>query len=299
MRVVVVGARGFIGRHLVRRLGELNHVTAAVTSQDPRAWGHDGILRLAEPTGPVDAVYYLSQSPRWRPPDADVRHMWAVNVQSALVAADWAQKHGARRFIYASTGNVYSPSFQPMAEDAPLEPDSCYALSKVHAEQALAEVATETDVTAVRIFGVYGADQVDRIFPRLVSAISHGNPIRLTRAEHEAGESEGMRLSMCHVADAVDVLIKLGEVRGQPAVNLAGPEPTSVRALAEEIGGALGLTPRFETMDALRSRDFLADTNLLARLVGHDFQSLAEGVRESLAESLSHSQVPDGGNFEG
>ncbi len=94
-----------------------------------------------------------------------------VNVHSAVAIAEHARRAGAKRFVYASTGNVYAAGFAPFSEAAPVRRDDWYALSKVHAEEALALFRPQLDVVIARLFGVYGPGQKGRLVPNLLASV--------------------------------------------------------------------------------------------------------------------------------
>ena len=175
MNVAIIGASGFIGTALVKNLAAAGVQCAALSSATGAFDLDIGLLvDAALPGMTLDGVVYLSQSPRYRDVPQHAPHLWGVNVQSALKAAEWASRCGARRFVYTSTGNVYASSFAPLREDAPLRRDSWYALSKVQAEEALALHQRELSVTCARLFGVYGPRQSGKLVPNSLTRSVRG-----------------------------------------------------------------------------------------------------------------------------
>ena len=61
----------------------------------------------------IGSVFYLAQSPFYNDPADHEDHLFGVNTTGAVKAAEAARKAAARFFCYASTGNVYQPSFEP------------------------------------------------------------------------------------------------------------------------------------------------------------------------------------------
>ena len=117
MKYAIVGASGFIGRHLLKRLKEQGHDVIGYDIHPCERTGvlpidvcNDGIV-IAPGT---EVVVYLSQSPHYRSFPEQADNLFGVNVVGAARVAAAAKKSGARLFVYASTGNVYTDSFAAM-----------------------------------------------------------------------------------------------------------------------------------------------------------------------------------------
>ena len=248
----------------------------------------DGTSGLLSDRLPIDhdvqAVVYLAQSPRYRDMPDHAAHLWSVNVLSAIRAAEWARGCGAARFVYASTGNVYKPAFHPHHEDDPLRRDSWYALSKVHAEEALRLYDAAPAVTCARLFGVYGPGQSGRLVPNLIHAVRCGDAIRIQAHPSDNADVDGFRLSLTYIEDVVSVLCHLALNAGPAVVNIASPEVWSIRHLATAIGTVVGRPPAFVTDEQPRESDLIADTDRLRAYWSGPFQSLSEGLAETVRE---------------
>ena len=192
--VLVTGAAGFVGRHLVARLGGLGARVHGLGSEPPRAplaldaW-HEVDLRapdrLAEVVRQVapDAVVHLAgQSSAGRSFERPVE-TFTINALGTWHLLESLRRLGSRaRVLVVGTGEVYGP--QPpgtrVAEDAALLPINPYALSKAAAD-AYAQVAFELhglDVVRTRSFGHTGPGQDARFavpsWARQIAAIEAG-----------------------------------------------------------------------------------------------------------------------------
>jgi len=270
MRIAIVGAAGFIGTHLHRALLVSGIDVLPISSTASAFDLETGIIVDALlPAGPLDAVVYLSQSPRYRDVPQQGAHLWGVNVVSALKAAEWARRSNARRFVYASSGNVYEPGFSPLREDAPLRRDNWYALSKVQAEEALQVYGDELRVTCARLFGVYGAGQHGKLVPNLIDSVRGHRTIRLQPHPADPRDDGGVRVSLTHVDDVVQVMRQLAVAGGPRALNIAGPDTLSVRDIATRVGRGLAIEPSFAAETRPREGDLVADrTRLCAEWAG-------------------------------
>jgi nucleoside-diphosphate-sugar epimerase len=286
MRIAVVGSSGFIGRHLCDALAGRGSEVVAISSTAAAFDDRTGVLTDDLPSpGSLDAMVYLSQSPYYRDVPRQAPHLWGVNVISAVKAANWARLAGARRIVHASTGNVYAPSFIAHSESDPTRKDDWYALSKLHAEEAL-RLLPDVSVTSLRLFGVYGPRQRAKLIPNLVGKIRNGECVRLQRHPDDGKDADGLRLSLTHVDDVVRVMVHLLEAGGPPVMNVAGPGAFSIRDIAIALGGQVGIEPRFEIDAAPRAFNLIADNSLVATLVGGGFTSFASGIGPTVEELL-------------
>ena len=132
MRVLVTGATGFLGRHVLPVLAERHKVVAM--ARRPVEGFETVVADLTDefelPAG-LDAVVHLAQSRRYREWPEGAADMYAVNVHATFRLLARA---GAGRFVYASTGGIYAPSPAPLREDDPVAPSGFYPRSKLAAE---------------------------------------------------------------------------------------------------------------------------------------------------------------------
>jgi UDP-glucose 4-epimerase len=201
----------------------------------------------------------------------------AVNVLSAIHVAEASRRARVKKFVYASTGNVYQRSFAPLAESAPVNRDNWYALSKIHAEEALALFRPELDVTITRLFGVYGPHQHGRLVPNLVRSILEDRDIIVERNPRDAADRNGLRISLCYIDDVVAILRNL-DAHAVPLVNVASDEVLSIRDIALAVGARTGREPRLKLAEQTRENDFVADISRLRQLLKPAFTPFTDGI---------------------
>jgi len=165
-KVLVTGAAGFVGQHLVRACLKRGW---EVIGLDPRPVATDGWKGtvgdvtdravLTKLVRGVDAVFHeggVSSSPMFEPdPSLGVE----VNVMGGLYLLQACAEAGVGRFVYASTSSLYGNLPVPWREDMalPAAPNA-YAASKL-AFEYLAKVYTlrgELDTVGLRYFSIYG-----------------------------------------------------------------------------------------------------------------------------------------------
>lgn len=285
MSLLIVGAGGFIGRSLLKAASRTGISVHGVSSADGTGLdAQTGLLRgdFEIPRG-TDVVVYLSQSPWYQLGSEMAHHAIAVNLLSAVRLAELSRRSGVRRFIYSSTGNVYAPSFKPLSESDALRRDNWYSLTKVHGEEAVSLFRNDMEIIVTRPFGVYGPGQHGRLVPNMVHAIASGRRVEITRNPNDCKDLDGLKISLCHVRDAVQIYLSLIEKGGPLRLNLAGERPISIRELATTLGVLMNRDVAFELIERARDTDLVADTTLLSRHVPITYTTLAQGLRDCIA----------------
>ena len=157
-QILVTGASGFVGTHLLELLGdEAVPLEADVT--DPGALAD--AIRQVRPHALVHlaALSWVAES--WREP----ARVWEVNVVGTVHVLEAVRRERPEaRVLVVSTGEVYGRAERiPTPEDAPLAPVSPYAASKAAAEIACRQAhEAGSDVVVARAFGHEGPGRDER-----------------------------------------------------------------------------------------------------------------------------------------
>jgi len=195
-RVVVTGADGFIGSHLVEQLvRECARVRALVQYNSFNDWGWlegvpcrgdldvvAGDVRDAQQCRDllrdIDVVFHLaaliSIPYSYRAPESFVE----TNVRGTLNLCQAARARGIERFVHTSTSEVYGTAqYVPIDERHPLSPQSPYSATKIAAD-ALAQSffhSFDLPVVVARPFNTYGPRQSARaIIPTIIAQLAVG-----------------------------------------------------------------------------------------------------------------------------
>jgi UDP-glucose 4-epimerase len=258
-RVLVTGAAGFLGSHLVERLLERGHrvvgadafrdyyaparkrrhLAAALAHPQFRLWEVE-LERLSPGEAPeVEGVFHLAGQPGVR---NTPRATFADYVRDNLIATHaLLAAYAGRRlefFVYASSSSVYGHAARrPTPEGQRARPVSSYGITK-HAGEALCRAHHETHglpARVARLFTVYGPRQrPDMAVHRFLDAQRRGRALPLF------GDG-AQRRDFTYVDDAVRGLLAVAE-RGRPgrAYNLGGGAPrplTDLFATLERLSG--------------------------------------------------------------
>ncbi len=316
-KVLVTGAAGFIGSHLVDRLLVEGHEVVGVDSFTgyyarnikrrnlSRALVHKRFrlvegdlcrMQLRAICEGVDRIAHLAGEP-------GVRSSWGEpfeiylerNVYATQRLLEAVSASGTRRFVYASSSSVYGPDGGgPVAEDATRRPASPYGLSKLAAEELIDLYGRERGVpaTVLRYFTVYGPRQrPEMAISRFISLASRGEAVEVF------GDGTQMR-EMTYVSDVVDATVAALEARpgDRPRVyNVGGGSRTTVGNLVELVGEALGERPevRYETRVPGDVHSTWADLRRAARELGYEPRvSLEEGVGAQIRWALAERRAP-------
>ena len=280
LKNVVIGANGYIGRYLTKALLDVGQDVVCISSGDNSGISLSTGLFPTDFSLPknVDTVYYLAQSPRYRQTPEQSSHLLSVNCIAAVQAAEAARQAGVRRFIYASTGNVYQHSFLPLDESAPVNRQDWYALSKVMAEDALALYRPYLDITIARIFGVYGPKQTDKLVSILAGKIIKGEEIFLDRNPTDLDDLDGLVVSLMYIDDLVEGLILLKDATACDYINLAGEEAVSIRKLSIELANTMGVTPKISVRENYRMFNLISDNSMQLKSLFLPKVLLSDGI---------------------
>ena len=287
-RVMVVGATGLVGSHLVTALEEdyiVHSVLRAEAGTEDHSARHHTIdlasgWSAATLPEKVDAVVYLAQSNRFRELPEQATHVVTVNTASAVSMMNYARQAGASKFVYASTGSVYPNSDLASSEQTPIIASSIrdfYTATKLCSEILLEAMADQIDLTILRIFFAYGRGQrSDMLLPRLVKRVRDGESVTLR------GE-DGFSLNPVHVSDVVRSTKASLSLSGVHRINVAGPEVYTLRELTSVIGERLGRDPVFELQEAdMNPGATVGDVSMMSQLLAPPDITFSEGLEDLL-----------------
>jgi len=246
LRILVTGATGFIGRHVVRDLAAASHevisTSRALTGppETSRHITHDLASDCPFPEiGALDATVHLAGN-------GDTQASWEytatvaqTNAQGTLQALRIAARNRSV-FVLASSQRVYQPQAQPLTEDvAPLPPDP-YGYTKIAAELyvEMAGRLFEVPGAILRFFSVYGPGQEIKSGISGVVAILGQRAIEnqpLVVMSHQAKDF----VNVSDVSAAIQLALMKPSRPARP-YNIATGVPTTVLELARSIKAATG-----------------------------------------------------------
>jgi len=302
MRILITGAAGFLGSHLVDRFLAAGHRVVGVDNFITGSWRNlrhlegredffliehdiskplyladrvDGVLHFASPASPVDYLELPIQTLK-------------VGSLGTHTSLGLAKAHGAR-FLLASTSEVYGdPQVHPQNEEYwghvnPIGPRGVYDEAKRFAEAITMAYHRYhgLDTRIARIFNTYGprmrpAD--GRVVSNFIVQALRDDPLTIYGDGHQTR-------SFCFVEDEVEGIFRLFLSGDNRPLNLGNPDEFTVRQLAEmvveETGSSSSLVerPLPEDDPKVRRPDISRARKLLDWAPG---TSLREGLRATI-----------------
>ena len=317
-RVLVTGADGFIGSHVVEGLvrggtevrafvlynsfnswGWLDHCDSDVRGQfevfagdvrDPHGvraamQGCDAVLHLAA----LIAIPYSYHSP-----DTYVD----TNIKGTLNVLQAARELAVSRVVHTSTSEVYGTArVVPITEEHPLQGQSPYSASKIGADQiALSFHASfETPVVVIRPFNTYGPRQSARaVIPSVITQVASGRRQIHLGAVHPTRDFSYVTDTVAGFIAALRADRVLGEV-----INLGSGFEISIgetaRAIADVMGASIEVVRDEQRLRPEKSeveRLFASNAKAKSLLDWSPQYSGLDGFKRGLAKTVAWFRDP-------
>jgi nucleoside-diphosphate-sugar epimerase len=260
-KVLVTGASGFIGRHLVARLLELGLRVISVSRSEGRdiildplpLKGVDHVFHLAAKTGVVDA---------WASP------LDFLNINFMGTARVLEQSRGLCSVTFASAYVYGNPQQTPIPETEPANVRNPYALSKLLAEQVCEFYARfyEQQVVVLRLFNVYGPGQDNTFLIPLIlqQILDPSRPEVLVKDLHPSRD-------YVYISDVVEALLASTRAAAGSVFNIGSGVSYTVKEIIERASIAAGIFKPYRATGEKRTHEIFktcADIAAIRKAVG-------------------------------
>lgn len=297
---LVIGASGFIGANLVRRLLSENQEVHILVRKSSNLWRIKGILsklklHLLDIENQIsvkktikkihpDYIYHLAAYGGY-PFQKDVNKMIKTNIIFSSVLLETAKEINLKAFILTGSSSEYGYKNKPMKETDTLAPASFYAATKAATTQLALVYARSFNmpIVIVRPFSVYGAfEEPTRLVPTVIMKCLKNIDIELTDGKEKR--------DFIYIEDFLDCFLKLAENPGKITghiINIGSGKQFSTRAIVKIIHRLTKSRSRLlwgkypnRKWDA---KFWLADINLAKKLVGwQPKRDLPSGIAETI-----------------
>jgi nucleoside-diphosphate-sugar epimerase len=273
--ILVTGARGFIGHHIVER-ARLKGIEVVAAYRGAATRGaisldvcDDRSVDLAfSQVMPAIVIHCASYGVNYADQDPD--RAIAVNIHGALRVLSAAACCGSRLFLHLGSCFEYGSRDGCISEDAPLNPTAIYGATKAAATLLIRERARALGIGLVvaRPFGTWGPGEgAHRLIPQVVDACVNQRPLELTSCD--------VVRDYTYVEDMADRIIALAvapELPQNAVINIGSGEGVVLRdfvlAVARCLGGEALMRFGMLAQRPTEMKSLVADSKLLRSVVG-------------------------------
>lgn len=277
--MLVTGASGFVGRHLVAALRNAGHRAVEHSSRE------GNIANCQFPSGQVDHVFHLAAKmfvpASWRAP-AD---FYEVNVMGTVNVLEYCRKHSLA-LTFASSYVYGQPEYLPISEGHPLRAVNPYGHTKLLAEDVCGFYHTnfQVPVTVIRPFNIYGPGQTDQfLIPSLIQQALSPSPC-ITVSDTSP------RRDHIYISDLIDLFLT-SEAKPKPGIYNAGSGRShSIAEIVNLINKMLPIAKPLKSRGETRPNeipDVIADISKASAAFGWTPRvHICEGIRRTM-EAMS------------
>ncbi len=279
--ILVTGATGFLGRHLVTALESQGRVVRQHSSAD------GDIASCSLPMEGVSHVFHLAAKSyvpeSWQNP----RSFYHTNVMGTVNVLEHCRQNHAALTLLSSY--VYGqPQRLPIAEDHPLVAANPYAHTKILAEDTARfyEQRFGISLLIVRPFNIYGPGQRGSFLIPLIARQVLDPSVEVVRVQDLRPKRDYL-----YIGDAIEFLVASLRAEARGIFNLGSGHSASVADVVQLVQNAAGVSKPVVSADETRPgeiMDVVADTSHAAAELGwRPRTSLAEGIAAVVAAERS------------
>lgn len=241
MKILITGSTGFIGKYLFRRLIDLNHNVFGISRAGGKIDGRkiysldltdlDSLNNIFAKNR-FDIVFHLAALIPKGSESIDLRKYFKINVLGVNNLLTISEKHKVKKFIYSSSGSVYSRKVTVMpAREDHSSPENIYGVTKLAGENLceISRINNKVKTICLRYSSVFGYGQEpSSVLPHFIKKAMDGEQIVIF--------GSGARTQdFIYIKDVVEANMKAAFSKAVGIYNIGSGRKTSVIALAKTI----------------------------------------------------------------
>ncbi|OGS45226.1 MAG: epimerase [Elusimicrobia bacterium RIFOXYD2_FULL_34_15] len=245
-KILVTGANGFLGRHVIPLLLKHNYhvyavdnnITMGSEKKENLSW-HEcnlfdpedkkSLFSKIKPTHLLHLAWYTVPKKYWTAPE---NVLW---VKASIELFFNFLENGGRRAVFAGTCAEYNWDYELLSEDkTPLLPKTLYGKCKNSLNTMLGALAEQKDISYAwgRIFFLYGSgENKERLIPEVINSLLKGKEVNCSHGRQVR--------DFLHVEDVADAFVTLVESNLRGSVNIASGQPATLKQIIYKIAEKL------------------------------------------------------------
>ncbi|HIQ56737.1 TPA: NAD-dependent epimerase/dehydratase family protein [Candidatus Gracilibacteria bacterium] len=314
-KILITGGAGFIGSNFANIhnaeyeivvldnlfLGDKNNLNPDVQFVEGDACKQEDLDRAGDLIGGVvDYVIHFAGTSSQPMFNGDGFVWGYTNAISSFVnTLEWARKHGATKFLYASTSSLYANNPLPLVENQKVVPPNHYAVTKHLYEECSAcynVVYPEMDIIGFRFMSVYGPNEEAKgVYANLISQFAWDIGRDLAPVIYGDGTQTRDFTNIKDVVHGITLAMTSKEKLGADVFNIGLGKSTSLNDIVDALNKAFGKNIKPEYVDNPIKESYIqdqyADISKIQKKLGfRPTVTLVEGIKNQV-ENLRLEKV--------
>lgn len=300
MKILLTGATGFVGSHLLRHLLREGHQVTILKRSTSDIWRIKNIIHTISSVDidnqknlsevitqhHIDAVIHTATLYIKRETDPEeLCAMNEANITFPTLLLDAAVKNGVKYVINTGTCFEYAMSDKPVSEESKAEAYNYYAATKIAFENILFYYAKMHPIhaTTLKLFYPYGKKDNKKIIPLILQSYAHDQKLTISKGEQN--------LDFTYVGDIVKAYsralsyLSSESYSGYTTFNIGAGKATQIKDLVthiEQISDKQGLVSCSNPYPPHDIMHLEADASKAQNVLGwHATTSIEEGLKKT------------------
>ncbi len=286
--VLVIGAGGYIGRHLTMKLAKKQKVSILVLDDPPKEFIKNPNIRVSKGSvfnalalrkalsGVDTVVNFAGSTTVEKRPQAHIR----LNILAQSMILEECLKAGVKKVIFMSTINVYKAHPAPSLEHHRLMPQDIYSFTKMLGENVYSFYSETFPIASIvlRLGSVYGPGQRKGIVFSFAESARKSREIRIPQ--------EPVYRDFVYIDDVVTAIMKAiaHDAKGVEVFNVSGSRKIGLKDMAGMIQKTVPFPVKIKAVNPPpKLRTTWVSNKKAARVLGFTPKTrLKDGLRKTL-----------------